>query len=210
MKKIIPLFASALFLLLFSIKLNAATWTVQVFDFGFNPANLPNVHIGDSIKWNWTGPTEHTTTSSTIPNGATSWNEILNGSNTTYIYVVTVAGSYDYFCVPHPFMVGSFTASPIGITPIAGEVPKSFKLNQNYPNPFNPVTDIKFDIPVASYTKLTVLNILGQEIEVLVNQQLSTGSYKVDWNASNYPSGVYFYKLEAGDFVDTKKMILIK
>jgi plastocyanin len=210
MKKIIPLFISALFLLLFSFNANAATWQVNVSDFQFSPANLPNVHIGDSVKWVWTGPTEHTTTSSTVPSGASSWSEVLNGSNTTYIYVVTTAGSYAYFCIPHPFMTGSFNASPIGITPIQGEIPKSFKLNQNYPNPFNPVTDIKFDIPKASYVKLSVLNILGQEVEILVKQQLNAGRYNADWNASNYPSGVYFYKLESADFTDTKKMVLIK
>jgi Secretion system C-terminal sorting domain len=129
----------------------------------------------------------------------------------TYSYVVTVAGSYHYKCTPHfPGMEGFFTANVIGITPIQGEVPSNFKLEQNYPNPFNPVTDIRFDIPRSAFVKLTVMNLIGQEVEVLTNGQLSAGSYVADWNASNYPSGVYFYRLEAGTYSDTKKMILIK
>jgi len=215
MKKTNILFIIALFLLLFSFKSNAVTFTVLVRDFVFDPSNLPNVHVGDSIKWQWQSGF-HTTTSLTIPTGAASWDSPLDPGNQTFIYVVTTVGTYDYKCTPHfPDMVGSFVASPIGITPIQGEVPRSFKLSQNYPNPFNPVTDIKFDIPYSTFAKLTVLNILGQEVEVLVNQQLNAGIYKVDWNASNYPSGVYFYKLDASTslsvtYSDTKKMILIK
>ena len=81
---------------------------------------------------------------------------------------------------------------------------------QNYPNPFNPVTNIVFDLPSASFTRLTVYDILGREIAVLVNEQLRAGSYKVDWNATNYPSGIYFYKIETEGFSNSKKMVLIK
>ena len=109
------------------------------------------------------------------------------------------------------------------------EIPDKFSLHQNYPNPFNPVTKIKFDIPTplnppfsqrgeersgGGFVTLKVYDILGREVAVLVNEQLKPGSYEVEWSAtggaSNYPSGVYFYKLTAGDFSDTKKMVLIK
>jgi hypothetical protein len=94
-------------------------------------------------------------------------------------------------------------------------VPSSFKLYQNYPNPFNPVTKIRFDIPPSKgargmTARLSIYDILGKEIEVLVNQQLQSGSYKIEWNASNYPSGVYFYRIKTGDYSNTKKMVLIK
>jgi len=101
----------------------------------------------------------------------------------------------------------------IGINPISSEVPKSFSLSQNYPNPFNPSTKIRFEIPSGksvAQTFLSVYNALGQEITTLVNEHLKPGIYSVDWNAANYPSGVYFYKLSAGDFSETKKMVLIK
>jgi len=98
----------------------------------------------------------------------------------------------------------------IGIEQVSSQMPSAFKLSQNYPNPFNPVTNINFDLPKESSVKLTVYDALGKEVTVLVNQHLGAGSYNADWNASDYPSGIYFYKLEAGSFVETKKMILIK
>ncbi len=97
-----------------------------------------------------------------------------------------------------------------GIPPIVKNVPDEYKLLQNYPNPFNPTTKIKFNIPKQSFTKLTIFDILGREVTTLVNEQLKPGSYEVEWNGSNFASGVYFYKLTAGDFSETKKLILMK
>jgi plastocyanin len=200
-------------LLLFSVlslRSFSTTWTVNVQDFIFSPANLPNVIVGDTIKWQWINGI-HTTTSHIIPSGAPVWDEPLHSGNTTFSYVVSVAGNYHYKCDPHfPGMEAFFEANIIGITPISNEVPNRFSLSQNYPNPFNPVTDIKFDIAKSTNVKLTIMNLLGQEVEVLVNQNLTAGTYKADWNASKFPSGIYFYKLEAGEFVDVKKMILVK
>jgi hypothetical protein len=84
----------------------------------------------------------------------------------------------------------------IGITQLSTEIPKNFSLSQNYPNPFNPLTNIKFQLPIAGFVRLTVLDILGREIDMLVNESLRAGTYNVDWNASGLPSGVYFYKIE--------------
>jgi hypothetical protein len=103
----------------------------------------------------------------------------------------------------------------VGIQNISTEIPSAFSLEQNYPNPFNPTTKIRFAIPSnvkgqTSNVKITIYDALGREITSLVNEQLVPGTYEADWNASNYPSGVYFYKLTAGDFVETKKMLLTK
>lgn len=94
-------------------------------------------------------------------------------------------------------------------------VPKSFGLFQNYPNPFNPTTTIRFDVAndmkrQTPNVKLVIYDVLGREVATLVNEQLQPGTYVVSWDGSNYPSGVYFYKIEVDDFVETKKMILIK
>jgi Secretion system C-terminal sorting domain len=89
-------------------------------------------------------------------------------------------------------------------------VPKVFSLYQNYPNPFNPATTIKFDLPKAVYTKLTVYDVLGRVVTTLVNQKMNAGSYDINWDASSYASGAYVYKLEAGDYISVKKMILVK
>jgi photosystem II stability/assembly factor-like uncharacterized protein len=93
---------------------------------------------------------------------------------------------------------------------ISAEVPDVLFLSQNYPNPFNPATVIKYQVASYKLVKLTIYDALGREVATLVNQVMQPGSYSVDWDASNYPSGVYFYKLEAGDYTQTKKMVLIK
>lgn len=95
------------------------------------------------------------------------------------------------------------------------EIPEKFGLKQNYPNPFNPVTTVEFSIPSnvkgeTSDVNLSIYDFTGKLIETLVNASLSSGTYRVNWNASGYSSGVYFYKLNAGEFTDTKKMILLK
>jgi len=86
----------------------------------------------------------------------------------------------------------------------------SFELRQNYPNPFNPITNITYLLPSESHVKLTVFNSVGETVELLINETQSEGKYDIVWNAENYPSGVYFYKLETGTFVESKKMILMK
>jgi len=86
----------------------------------------------------------------------------------------------------------------------------TFSLSQNYPNPFNPSTTINFSIPEESFVSLKVFNSLGQEIETLVSKDLGAGNYKYDWNAKNFTSGIYFYTIQTDDFIETKKMILLK
>jgi len=103
-----------------------------------------------------------------------------------------------------------YTTIPLGINNTNTEVPTSYNLEQNYPNPFNPMTNIKFQMPNSGFVQLKIFNLLGQEVATLVNEKLQPGTYKVDWDATNYPSGVYYYKLIAGDYAETKKMVLIK
>jgi hypothetical protein len=100
--------------------------------------------------------------------------------------------------------------SVVGITSNNSAIPKVYSLYQNYPNPFNPVTNIKFDIPKNSNVKLTVYDALGREAALLVNSTYEAGSYNVDWNASSFASGIYFYRIEAGDYVKEMKMVLVK
>ncbi len=106
--------------------------------------------------------------------------------------------------------VWNFRTALVGISHTGNETPVLHKLYNNYPNPFNPVTKIKFDIPEQSFTKLTIYDIIGKQVSVLVNRELNPGSYEAEFNASNLPSGVYFYKLQAGVYIGVKKMILVK
>lgn len=100
--------------------------------------------------------------------------------------------------------------NPIGIQQVSSEVPKAFYLAQNYPNPFNPSTKIKFSLPKTAFTKITIYDVLGREVSLIANEELKAGSYEVSWNADNFPSGVYFYRLTAGQYTETKKMLMIK
>ena len=90
------------------------------------------------------------------------------------------------------------------------EVPTEFLLSQNWPNPFNPSTKIKYSIPQSSQVQIKVFDVLGNEIETLVNEEKPAGTYEITWNAANLPSGVYFYQLKAESFIETKKMTLMK
>ena len=147
------------------------------------------------------------------------------GFRTAYVsrvIAITVVGSDLY-------LGGNFTQANVGGTsPIASAciarwnsgtsrveqlsptAPKTFLLEQNYPNPFNPSTTIRYQLPVASEVKLEVYDVLGKKIATLVNERQSAGSYQVVWNASGLSSGTYFYRLQAGTFVETKKMIMVK
>ena len=99
-----------------------------------------------------------------------------------------------------------------GITSVVGnnEEPVSYSLKQNFPNPFNPETKIEFEIPQKDFVQLIIYDVLGREVAMLMNKELKAGSYNVVWNAEKNGSGVYFYKIKAGDFTDIKRMLLVK
>jgi beta-propeller uncharacterized protein DUF5122 len=102
------------------------------------------------------------------------------------------------------------------IQPVSQEIPNIFSLSQNYPNPFNPSAKIKFSIPMDSRLRgndnvvLRIFDGLGREVQMLINEPLQPGNYEVEWDGANYPSGVYYYRLIAGDYSETKKMVLVK
>ncbi len=101
------------------------------------------------------------------------------------------------------------TTFPIGIQQISSII-KEFSLSQNYPNPFNPNTKINFSIPKSDFVSLRVYDMLGREVSVLVNGHLTAGEYQADFNAKGLSSGMYYYSLRAGEYVDVKKMVLVK
>lgn len=102
------------------------------------------------------------------------------------------------------------TIPPIGIQNLNNGVPVVYQLHQNFPNPFNPVTKIKFDLPQQSNVNIRVYDIIGNEVARVYNGELTAGFYEVDWNASDFASGVYFYRIDAGDYSSVKRMVLVK
>ncbi len=98
----------------------------------------------------------------------------------------------------------------VNVQNVGTEIPSSYSLEQNYPNPFNPRTVISFQLSVDSKVLIKVFDVQGREVQTLVNERLSVGTYQTEWDASAYPSGVYFYKLQAGDYSETKRMMLVR
>ena len=97
-----------------------------------------------------------------------------------------------------------------GINTEVAILPEEYILKQNYPNPFNPVTTIEFSLPTTGNTLLTIYNLLGEEVSRLVDGTLSAVYNLIEWNSTNYASGIYFYRLQAGDFVLARKMVLLR
>lgn len=124
----------------------------------------------------------------------------------TYLYVDTLGSDF------RTYFVDGTTCQlvTIGVKSISSKVPDKFILSQNYPNPFNPSTKIKFSIPKTGFVTLSVYNSIGREIDKLVSRELKAGVYETDFDGSKYASGVYFYKLDAHGFSETRKMLLIK
>jgi hypothetical protein len=98
----------------------------------------------------------------------------------------------------------------IGVKTKEKIIPTQFNIHQNKPNPFNSSTDVIYEVPALSHVKVSIYDVLGREIAVLVNQKQHAGKYEVVWDATNFPSGVYFYKLIADNYTQTKKMVLTK
>jgi hypothetical protein len=110
----------------------------------------------------------------------------------------------------HDVILIKYSANPIGIIKIGETTPNKFNIKQNYPNPFNPVTNIEFGIPNSINVNIQIYDISGRIIEMILNKYLIAGEYKIDYNAQNLSSGIYFYRLTAGSFSETKKMMLVK
>jgi hypothetical protein len=143
--------------------------------------------------------------------GATSRSVQLSAADTYYVYVPY--GQFGYISSDRVIItdIKDPCSQIIGIDPVSQNIPQNFILEQNYPNPFNPVTKIKFAIPSGSgRSVLKIYNAVGMEMETLVDEELNPGIYEAEWNASAYPSGIYFYILTSGSFTETKKMVLIK
>ena len=151
------------------------------------------------------------------PDSGTTWNGINTGFDMSKIYVSALAVSGNYL------LAGTTTpVNHIGlwrrslsdvITKVqqpADELPVNFMLSQNYPNPFNPATTFSFSIPSRSFVLLKIYDLLGREVATIVSEEMSAGSYSRQWDAAKMSSGVYFYRLQAGSYTQTKKLVLLR
>jgi len=152
--------------------------------------------------------------------GYKQWSKTIGSSNGDYASDICVTSDGGYIIVGTMSSYGVASryiwvirlgSDPVGIKEdLSSLVPDAYSLSQNFPNPFNPSTKINYSVPQSSQVIIKVFDILGNEIETLVNEEKITGTYELTWNAADLPSGVYFYQLRAGIFIETKKMILLK
>jgi hypothetical protein len=133
-----------------------------------------------------------------------------------YLGTVKFLGDNKLQFIPSNNMTGVYNVIPydgrdttVSVEKAPG-IPTEFSLSQNYPNPFNPSTSIEFAIPTQSMVELEVYNLLGERIALLISEELPAGFYKTSFSGSTLPSGIYFYRIKAGSFVETKKLMLLK
>jgi hypothetical protein len=143
-------------------------------------------------------------------NGGFNWIQQTSGTGNDLASVFFTNSATGWTTGGNGTILKTNTGGTTGVVQINSEIPKEFKLNQNYPNPFNPVTNFEFHIAYSRHVVVKVFDAIGNEVAELVDEQLKPGIYKVNFEGSNLASGVYFYKLTAGDFTASKKMILAK
>lgn len=177
---------------------------VQNYNHKFVVRSMVNGALGDTFSvGSWaSGITKTKTFVTTVDNG---WNAA-NCEIGIFVYMNTTPGSLSASSYVLQTAKSEFTTTGIGY----GEILTGFSLSQNYPNPFNPVTNIKFTIPEDEYVTLKVYDILGKEVAKLCDCFLKAGAYNAGFDGSKLNSGVYYYRIKAGDYTDTKKMLLVK
>ena len=182
---------------------------VEVRNFEFVPMNV-DIAVGDTVEWRWIVGMHTTTSDSTT--GQNVWDAPIDISHQVFRFVITATGVHHYYCIPHQSlgMVGTITATAVNGVEDENIAPEKFLLSQNYPNPFNPVTSIKYVVGSFQFVSIKVFDLLGREVATLINEEKPAGEYEVEFNGNNLPSGIYFYRLKAGDYSETKKMVLLR
>ena len=143
-----------------------------------------------------------------IQNG--SWNAVNTGLLNSQVFALASSSS-NLLAGTNGSGVWKRPLSEItGVDDANTKLPNEFSLSQNYPNPFNPSTTISYELPISGFVNLKIYDLLGREVATLVNKEQQKGNYQVSFDGSKLSSGVYYYRLQAGDFIQTKKMILIK
>jgi photosystem II stability/assembly factor-like uncharacterized protein len=143
-------------------------------------------------------------------NGGDNWSPQVSPLNEILTDVCFTNASTGFISTWSGKILKTTNGGVTAITQLGTEIPERFELKQNYPNPFNPVTNIGFRIADFGLVTIKIFDVTGKEIVSLANEELSPGVYEIDWNAANFPSGIYFYTLNTKDLLETKKMILIK
>ncbi len=192
---------------------SGSNWTIQPVPLGNALTSVYFSNVSTGWAAGWIGSIMYTS------NGGTNWSDQLSGTSNSLRSIYFVNSLTGWAVGDLGTIVKTSSGGISALVPNSHIIPERFTLYQNYPNPFNPSTNIKFNIPntfppftkggQGGLTTLVIYDVLGRKVATLVNEKLQPGTYEVTWS-SNYPSGLYFYKIVTGDFIETKKMVLIK
>jgi plastocyanin len=215
MKKLsTSMFALAIILFLSGINFSQTTHDVTVQNFSFSPGEL-TINVGDEVRWtNIFGHHNVKADDNSFTSGAPAM------APWEFTHTFTTVGLHPYYCEPHGGPGGSGMAGVVVVqNPVSVDddklVADKFELMQNFSNPFNPSTKIEYRISDQSFVTLKIYNILGDEIATLADEYKPAGRYEVEFNLAQVSrpeisSGVYFYQLQSGSFIETKKMVLLR
>jgi len=206
--KITFIMTIALVMLLLNVA-KATIHTVTVANFAFSPSVL-NINSGDTVKWVWVSGT-HTTTSTSVPAGATTWDNPMTSSSTQFEIQLTVVGTYSYHCSMHPTtMLGTINvATAQGLTEIKSS---TFSVNA-YPVPFSTNLSISFTMPETGAINISIYDVTGQLVKVIADQNYEKGSQVIIWDGKNESgvtvnNGLYFYMIEGKNLGKTSGKII--
>ncbi|MEO8085967.1 MAG: T9SS type A sorting domain-containing protein [Bacteroidota bacterium] len=189
-----------------SFKGTAAIVIVNVQDFEFDPSSF-TINLGDQVMWTWDNSAgQHTTTSTTIPPGAATWDQVISQSSQMFTYTPTVAGSYDYICIYHQAMgmVGHFTVNPVGIISI---IPAPIlAINGSLSSSIN--ITINYGVPHTQKISLSLYDILGKSVGTLFSENRQAGVYMDTYPIDGLRNGVYFLQLKSSEAIVTRKIII--
>lgn len=183
---------------------NATNHHISITNFQFVPHGI-SIDVGDTVTWTNNDAVLHTSTSD---QGVWNSGNLAQGASFSFAFVNS--GRFPYHCAVHVFMKDTISVGQTGINDNSGSIPSQFALGQNYPNPFNAETNIDFTLSAEGHALLEIYNVLGQRIDILVNQTMGPGTYKYNWNAGNRTSGVFFYRLTFEGHTRTGRMTLLK
>ena len=146
-----------------------------------------------------------------LTNNGASWTAVNSGLTNMAVNALAVTETYLFAGTSY----GGVWRRPLSemitsVERVSTDLPTNFSLSQNYPNPFNPVTTIQFSLPSKSFASLKIFDVLGKEVTILISEKLPAGEYSRQWNGAGLPSGVYFYRLQAGSITETKKLVLLR
>jgi plastocyanin len=193
------LYVSLIILSLFTLFANATVHVINVSNNVFTPNTL-TVTVGDTVVWNWLAGT-HTTTSTAVPSGAATWNAPIDASHLSFSYQVAVEGTYNYHCVFHSGMTGTFTAEAVGVPEFSSSQSFNWSISEN-----NLTVTLNLNAPSSLHVRL--YSMLGSDVKALASLENFHGSFNETWSLAELRKGIYFLEVSANNRKVVRKIMV--